>query len=237
LELVEMIKAVIFDIDGTLVDHLGAQRAGLAKLYRIIEEAQRVPVDEFVAIWQREADRYWEKYQAGKITFIQQRLLRVKAVLAHLGVGASDETAMRIFRMYLAEYEGSWKLYDDVLPCLDSLSAYRLAVISNGDSGQQRRKLERMGIAPRFDSVVISGDLGISKPDPAIFKQSLQELGVLAEEAVHVGDALESDALGAQGAGMHAIWLVRDGCVRELEDVPVTTVESLSQVESVIIDD
>jgi putative hydrolase of the HAD superfamily len=229
-----LIKVVIFDIDGTLVDHLGAQRAGLEKLYGTLEEAQRVPMDTFVAIWQREAGRYWEQYQAGKITFIQQRLLRVKAVFDCLGEYASDETAMCVFRMYLAEYEGSWRLYNDALPCLDSLSAYRLAVISNGDSGQQRRKLERMGMASRFESVVISGDLGISKPLPGIFERSRQELGISAEEAVYVGNDLETDALGAQGAGMHAIWLAREGRREEPADVPVPTVESLAQVKGIV---
>jgi putative hydrolase of the HAD superfamily len=228
------IRAVVFDVDGTLVDHLGAQQAGLEKLYAVLEEAQRVPVDEFVAIWQREADRYWELYQEGKITFIQQRLLRVKAVFDCLGEPVQDERAMIVFRMYLAEYEGSWRLYDDVLPCLDSLSAYRLATVSNGDSGQQRRKLERTGIAPYFSSVVISGDLGVSKPDPEIFWRSLQELGVSAKETIYVGDHLESDALGAQGVGMRAIWLAREGYVGDPADLPVVVVSSLSQVSKVV---
>jgi putative hydrolase of the HAD superfamily len=232
-----VIRAVVFDVDGTLVDHQGAQRAGLEKLYSMLEEAQRVSVNEFVAIWQREANRYWELYQEGKITFIQQRLLRVKAVFDSLGEWATDERAMIVFRMYLAEYEGSWKLYDDVLPCLDSLGGYRLAVISNGDSSQQRRKLERIGIASRFDSVVISGDLSVYKPDSEIFERSLQELSVSPEEAVYIGDDLESDALGAKGVGMRAIWLAREGYAGDAAGVPVLIVESLSQVRSVIIDD
>ena len=231
------IKAVIFDIDGTMLDHKGAQQAGLVKLYGMLVEAQRVSADEFVAIWQQETDRYWEQYQVGKVTFVQQRLLRVKAVFERLGEYASDETAMRVFGAYLAEYERSWRLYDDVLPCLESLGEYTLAVISNGDSGQQRRKLERTGIASRFESVVISGDLGVYKPDPGIFERSLQELGVAAEEAVYIGDHLEADALGAQEVGMRAIWLAREGCAGDPADLPVPVVESLAQVESVIVDD
>lgn len=229
-----MIKVVVFDIDGTTLDHDGAQQTALACLYKALEVAQRVPLDEFVTIWQQEADRYWEHYQAGKVMFIQQRLLRVKAVFDRLGEAVSDERAMGVFRAYLAEYEGSWRLYDDVLPCLESLSRYTLAVISNGDSGQQRRKLKGTGIAPYFSSVVISGDLGVSKPHPGIFDRSLQELGVSAREAVYVGDDLESDALGAKNVGMWAIWLAREGYEGAHANVPVPIVESLSQVKDAV---
>jgi putative hydrolase of the HAD superfamily len=232
-----VIRAVVFDVDGTLVDHLGAQRAGLEKLYAVLEEAQRVSLDEFIVIWHREDDRHWQQYQMGEITFVQQRLLRVKAVFDCLGECATGERAMAVFHTYLAAYETSWRLYKDVLPCLDALRGCRLAVISNGDSGQQRRKLERTGIASRFESVVISGDLGVSKPHPEIFERSLQELGVAAEEAVYIGDHLEADALGAQEVGMRAIWLAREGCAGDPADLPVPVVESLAQVESVIVDD
>jgi putative hydrolase of the HAD superfamily len=229
-----MIKAVAFDVDGTLVDHDSARQAGLEKLYAVLEEAQRVSLDEFVAIWRQEDERYWKQYQAGHITFIQQRLFRVKAVFESLGEYGTDERAMAVFHTYLAAYEASWKLYDDVLPCLDGLAGYRLAIISNGDSGQQRRKLERTGIASRFESVVISGDLGVSKPQPGIFERSLQELGVPAGEAVYIGDRLEADALGAKEVGMRAIWLSRKGYAGAPADLSMPVVASLSQVEKVL---
>jgi putative hydrolase of the HAD superfamily len=229
-----MIKAVLFDIDGTLVDHHSAQQAALARLCETLEEAQRVPFDEFAAAWHREAERYMEQYLAGEITFVQQRHLRIRAVFDCLGEDVSDDRAMRVFQTYLAEYEGSWNLYDDVLPCLESMDGYALAVLSNGDSGQQRRKLEKMGIAPYFSSVVISGDLDVSKPHPGIFERSLQELGVSAREAVYVGDHLESDALGAEGVGMRAIWLARERYEDALDALPVPAIESLLQVKGIV---
>jgi putative hydrolase of the HAD superfamily len=109
-----------------------------------------------------------------------------------------------------------------------------LAIISNGDSRQQRRKLKRMGILSRFTSIVISGDLGLSKPHPDIFASSLQDLGVVAEEAVYVGDSLESDALGARDAGMKALWLARKGYPGDPATLPVRVITSLLQVKEVL---
>ena len=229
-----MIRAVVFDIDGTMVDHDGAQQAALARLHETLEEAQRVPFDEFAAIWHREAVRYMERYLAGEVTFVQQRLLRVRAMFDCLGEDVSDERAMRVFQTYLAEYEKSWRLYDDVLPCLESMDGYTLAALSNGDSGQQRRKLEKTGLAPYFSSIVISGDLGVSKPHPSVFERILQGLGVLASEAVYVGDHLESDALGARKVGMWAIWLAREGYEGAPEALPVPAIESLLQVQGIV---
>jgi putative hydrolase of the HAD superfamily len=141
---------------------------------------------------------------------------------------------MTIFYIYLAAFERNWRLYDDALACLDTLRAYPLAIISNGDSRQQRRKLKRMGILSRFTSIVISGDLGLSKPHPDIFASSLQDLGVVAEEAVYVGDSLESDALGARDAGMKALWLARKGYPGDPATLPVRVITSLLQVKEVL---
>jgi len=67
------------------------------------------------------------------------------------------------------------------------------------------------GLAGYFSAVVVSGELGAGKPDPAIFRHALREVGCDAEHAVMVGDSLTRDVLGALDAGLRAVWVNRAG--------------------------
>jgi putative hydrolase of the HAD superfamily len=82
-----------------------------------------------------------------------------------------------------------------------------VALVTNGPPDIQRLKLEQTGLRDRFASVVISGELGIGKPDPGIFEHVLNSLGAEPHEAVMVGDSWERDVEGALGAGLSAIWI------------------------------
>ena len=78
-----------------------------------------------------------------------------------------DSEAEGWFEEYLDHYRAAWSLYDDTLPCLDALAerGVRLGIITNGEEHFQLPKLERMGLADRFEHVIASGALGITKPD------------------------------------------------------------------------
>jgi len=145
---------------------------------------------------------------------------------------------METFRKHLAGYERNWRLYDDVLPCLHSLRNYSLGIVSNGDSKQQRQKLDCTGIAAFFTSVVISGDVGVAKPAPAVFERCITELGFSPNKVVYVGDCLETDCAGASGAGLHGVWLNRVG-IDGGTGSSITAIASLGQLSGVIriIDD
>jgi putative hydrolase of the HAD superfamily len=86
----------------------------------------------------------------------------------------------------------------------------RLAVVSNWDVSLHD-VLERTGLRRLVDAVVISAELGVAKPDPAIFHAALARLGADADGAVHVGDSLQADVAGARAAGLQAVLVVRDG--------------------------
>src|ERR671937_164738 len=72
-------------------------------------------------------------------------------------------------------------------------------------------ELERPWLQPLVDAVVISAEVGVAKPDPAIFRAALERLGARAEDSLHVGDSVENDVAGARAAGLDAVLVARNG--------------------------
>ena len=105
---------------------------------------------------------------------------------------------------------GAWQVYPEVPDVLAVLRArgVALAVVSNFDS-RLSPLLEALGIASFFDAVVCSGEVGVAKPDRAIFAHALAALGVEAPEALHVGDSRKADYDGARAAGIDALLVDR----------------------------
>ncbi|HVB09531.1 MAG TPA: HAD-IA family hydrolase [Bacillota bacterium] len=105
--------------------------------------------------------------------------------------------------------EGLWCVPDpDAVPVLCELGqrGVRLGVISNAD-GRVRKQLEMAGLASYFAVIVDSAEVGMSKPEPGIFQVAAERLGVAPADCIYVGDIYQIDVLGAQAAGMRALWL------------------------------
>jgi putative hydrolase of the HAD superfamily len=96
-----------------------------------------------------------------------------------------------------------------------------------------------MGLADRFEHVIASGALGITKPDRRIFEFACEKFGVPVSDALYVGDRLATDAVGARDAGLRGVWLVRDGAasggeVASAEASGVTVITSLAQLPALV---
>lgn len=86
----------------------------------------------------------------------------------------------------------------------------KTAIVTNVSEDRfafQRNKIETMGLTPLFDAIVLSGEVGVHKPDRRVFDLATQRLGVANEACVFVGDNADADIIGAINAGMEAVWI------------------------------
>jgi HAD superfamily hydrolase (TIGR01509 family) len=125
---------------------------------------------------------------------------------AGIALGPALEPARAELAAYHAEHN-LWEIVPgDVVPALEDLGrgGRRLAVVSNSN-GTVRAKLERLGLARFFETIVDSQEEGVEKPDPRIFAVALERMDARPEATVHVGDLYHVDVIGARAAGLRAV--------------------------------
>ncbi|MBI4886287.1 MAG: HAD family hydrolase, partial [Acidobacteria bacterium] len=100
-------------------------------------------------------------------------------------------------------------LFPDAIGTLKWLreAGCRLALVTNGAAGAQRQKIERFGLQPLVDLILVEGELGFGKPDARIYQLALRELAVAPEQAWMVGDNLEWDVGQPQTLGLTGVWV------------------------------
>lgn len=198
------------DIDDTLIDFTSAGRGALAAM---IGRADMWP------LWDEITEAHVAMVVAGTLDYTQMHVRRTKSFLAELGVQLDELDASRFEQSRAQLMRSSWRLYDDVIECLDWLRAagVRIAAVTNASGAHQRKKIADLGLSRFVDHIAIAGEVGVAKPDPMIFLSACAALECEPSEAVHVGDRLTTDAIGARDAGLTGVWLNRD---RVEADVP-----------------
>ncbi len=202
-------RGVLFDLDGTLVDHDGAVDAALRGWLPTLGVTPSPPV---LARWHQVQERHLVAWRERRITFAEQRRRRLRDFLPEVGVDAGGDLD-EVFAGYLGWYERSWRPYDDVAPALAAVAAAGLvtAVLTNGITAQQNDKLARTGLAGCVGPVWTVEDLGVAKPDPAAFRLACARWGLPPAAVVIVGDRHDLDVLPAREAGLRAVLLDRNG--------------------------
>lgn len=208
---------VLFDLDDTLMAHRAAVQLGIRLHMR--ERAYDADPSTAATLWHELEEEHYHSYLAGRLSFEGQRRARARDfALAH-GEQLDEAAAGAWFDRYFERYRESWSLHDDALPSLDAITAMvpgvRFGVITNGELDFQLAKLDRLGIRSRFEHVIASGDVGVTKPDAEIFRIAVAHFAADAPvgAAVYIGDRFITDAVGAVRAGLIGVWLNRHGPV------------------------
>lgn len=229
-----MIRAIYFDLDNTLLPTSEHQQEALTHLYQELAGSLPTGVDleQFAAAWVSAAYQRWDQLLQGAY-MNYAHYLQVVLQSALETFQSSPRADLDLLAAAFAERMEQVSPDPAVLDILAQLSEqYVLGIVTNGPAGEhQLVRLERSGLAPYIgDRLFNAGDLGVRKPDPAIFHAALTP-GLSPAEMLFVGDNLVTDVGGAQGAGWQAIWYNPTGRERPANaPLPSATVRDLADL-------
>jgi len=156
------------------------------------------------------------------------------ATLAANGPSLPTELAIRIADRFTCYRDEQMFVFPGAHEAIDEFKArgVKLALVTNGEAGQQRAKIERFALAHRFDHIQIEGEHGFGKPEERAYLHAMERLGVGPDDTWMIGDNLEWEIVAPQRLGIYAIWIdVHGDGLPEGSDVkPDRIIRSLTEL-------
>lgn len=225
------ILTISFDGDMTLWDFRKVMRHSLK--HTLVELQRQRPTPRIVKLTINEMIAIREQFAEevkGKVWNLEEiRLGAFERTLDY--VGCSDKAlAAHLNAIYRKHRFEDIQLYPDVIPTFDVLAPhFKLGLLSNGNTYP-----ERCGLEGYFAFVVFSQDVQVEKPDRRIFEITAERAGCELAQMLHVGDSLRNDVAGARDAGVHSVWLNREGAANDTEIRPDYEVTSLTEIPEIL---
>lgn len=200
-----MIKALVFDLDDTLYDQALPFERALADHLPV----ENLAIDALYIAFRHYADEVFEDSVAGRMSMEEMHCYRMQRALADFGIDVTEDEALAIqwsYQVYLGQLE--------LTPEMAELLAYCqriglvIGLITNGPHQHQLRKIQALKLEKWMakEHMMISGEVGVTKPAIDIFQLMEVRLGFSAEEICYIGDSFDNDIIGAKQAGWQAIW-------------------------------
>lgn len=199
-------KLLIFDLDDTLIDYQLTEFKALEIIHQKFFK-KIVGFDGFKEKFEQVNNNIWDKYRSQKIDLSELRWKRFKKLNDIFQTDVNVNSVKEMYETCLAEYIYP---FPDTREILESLmEKYTLSLLTDGIASIQRKKLEKTHLINMFSFIIISEEVGFRKPSAELFNHVLQLVKVGHDEALMIGDSLESDLVGAENAGIDFCWLNR----------------------------
>ncbi|MGE0903498.1 MULTISPECIES: HAD family hydrolase [Dehalococcoides] len=217
-----MIKGVFFDLYNTLIGYQPSREEMTVKLlaelgYTINEDGLYLPVNK--------ADEYFYQQNAQKPISLRERAEQMavwshyyRIILEEIGIEPKPELINNLISRW-KNLKWEMTLYQDVIPCLENLKKRNLKIglISNAEKDMSEL-FNKTGLNKYLETVVISQEVGATKPNPLIFQAALKKSGLTAKEVLYIGDQYQVDYMGAMNVGLNPVLLDRRNCYLDLKD-------------------
>ncbi len=233
-----MLRAVLFDLDDTLFDHRHSSRRALAELQSRVPELESIELDELERTHLRILNELHVGVLSGALTLEAARERRFAELFSHYGIRKVPGMESEVRGSYRKVYRESRRAKPGVIPLLGALRAraLKIGIVSNNVLEEQIGKLHACGLTELIDSLTISEEAGVAKPDVRIFQIALERMACAHYEVVMIGDSWTNDILPARQLGMRTIWYNSFGVASPDPSVScITSFEDTSAVLELIL--
>lgn len=232
------IKGIFFDLDDTLHDH---QKPFLNAFQNIFQgENIHFPIQELYKKFRDCSDDLWESYVKKEMSLGELREQRIILALKNFNMHISTEQA-RDFQLSYEHYSDHLELFSEVQQLLENVQKSELIVgiITNGPTEHQFRKIHSLGLTKYInrDFIFISEEVGMAKPNPAIFKHVSQKVSISPSELLYIGDSWTNDVIAPSNAGWKSIWFNHRKRERVTSFKPFGEIDNLSLLIGYLQDD
>ena len=228
------VKAIFFDLDDTLHDHLQPFSNAFKTVFPAVTQ---VPMLSLYKKFRDYSDLLWKDYSQNTLSLEQLREQRITLALKDFKIWISNDSAIEFQLQY--EYRlNHLQLFEEVPTVFKALleKNYKIGIITNGPVEHQYNKINSLGLTDYIlmENVFVSDDVGIAKPDPKIFNYVAKRFDYLPDEFLYVGDSWHNDVAAPIDAGWRAIWFNHRKRQPATSHQPAAIIDSLSEIHSVL---
>ncbi len=198
-----MYTCLFLDLDNTLLDF---QRAEANAIKQVLRDFSLPAHNEIISLYSDINLSFWKRFEKGEIPREAIFEGRFKTLLSALGEERDTRAISDKYCSYLAQGYYKTEGADEILSYLKN-KGYRLFATTNGFAFTQYNRIEKSGLAPYFEGIFISEELGCQKPEREYFLKCSKAAGITDfSEILVVGDSQSSDILGGINAGLDTCW-------------------------------
>jgi len=224
-------QILLFDLDNTLFDFEASEKRALEETKHHFEIS--MALEDFIQNYHEVNKPLWEALERGEITSEAIRTLRFEHLIKRIGLPID---ALEMSHFYVSKISRGIDTFPHAREVLETLAAkYRLVALTNGIVDIQTGRLMHSGLGSYFSAVVISEEIGVSKPHVEIFEAALNRIGHKDKDSVlMIGDSIKADILGALSAGLDACWVNLKGQSKPELPAHVFEINTLDQLLEVL---
>ena len=222
---------LLFDADNTLFDFDGSSVQAFDKF---VNHIGLDPQKDYYAIYQVGNHQVWADFEQGEITADVLRWKRFDLFFKAIGYDGDSHKANRLYLDFLVDFAS---LIPGVRGLLDQLrlDGFKLVIITNGLKEVQKPRILKQNLTDYFQSIIVSDEIGIAKPDPQFFKIAADSINHPDKDKVLViGDSLTSDIQGGNNYGYDTCWYNPNGKSNATSAKPTYIISDLKELISLV---